>query len=85
MYGPSAKAIASSAPAGTGIAHQIANDSDEDLVYLSIGPHDPDEVCTYPDSGKVMVRSLKTVGQLEKLDYMAGEADRPKIFDMAKG
>lgn len=72
-------------PAGTGVAHQIANTSDEDLVYLSIGPHDPDEVCTYPDSGKVMVRSLSKVGFLEGTPYMEGELDRPRIFDMAEG
>lgn len=71
-----------SCPAGTGIAHQIANPYDEDLVYLGIGPNDPHEVCTYPDSGKVMVRSLKTVGWLKKDDYMAGEPEVPRIFDL---
>jgi uncharacterized cupin superfamily protein len=72
-----------SCPAGTGVAHQIANDTDEDLVYLAIGPHDPDEVCTYPDSGKVMVRSLRRVGWLENVAYMEGEPPRPRVFDMA--
>src|SRR5687768_16639409 len=48
-----------SCPAGTKTAHQIANPFDEDLVYLAIGPHDPDEICVYPDSGKVMVRALQ--------------------------
>jgi uncharacterized cupin superfamily protein len=73
-----------SCPAGTGIGHQIANTSDRELVYLAIGPHDPDEVCVYPDTGKVMVRSLKRVGWLEKTEYMAGELDPPKIFAMAE-
>jgi uncharacterized cupin superfamily protein len=71
-----------SCPAGTGIAHQIANTSTEELIYLAVGPHDPDEVCTYPDTGKVMVRSLQKVGWLEKVPYMEGELDRPKILDM---
>jgi len=71
-----------SCPAATGIAHQIANPYPEDLVYLAIGPNDPDEVCVYPDSGKVMVRSLKRVGWLEKVDYMAGEPDMPRIYDL---
>ncbi len=71
-------------PAGTGIAHQIANTSSADLVYLAMGPHDPDEVCVYPDTGKVFVRSLKRVGWLEKVDYMQGELDRPAIFEMAE-
>ena len=73
-----------SCPAGTGVAHQIANDSDRPLVYLSIGTHDPDEICTYPDSGKVMVRSLRRVGYLETADYLAGEPVVPRIFKPAE-
>ncbi|HEX6362954.1 MAG TPA: cupin domain-containing protein [Albitalea sp.] len=72
-------------PAGTGMAHQIANTSDdEDLVYLCIGPNDPHEVCTYPDSGKVLVRALKTVGRLQATDYMDGEHGEPRILAMAR-
>jgi uncharacterized cupin superfamily protein len=69
-------------PAGGESAHQIANPFDEDLVYLCVGRNDPHEVCTYPDTGKVMVRGLKTVGYLNKADYMAGEPERPRIFDL---
>jgi uncharacterized cupin superfamily protein len=69
-------------PAGTGIAHQLANPFEDDLTYLAIGPHDPDEVCLYPDNGKVMVRSLKRIGYLETVDYMEGEPDKPRIFDL---
>jgi uncharacterized cupin superfamily protein len=72
-----------SCPAGTGIAHQLANPYDEDLVYLGVGLNDPHEVCTYPDSGKVMVRSLKAVGRLSKTDYMDGEDVAPRILSMA--
>ena len=71
-----------SCPAGTGVAHQIANPHSEDLIYLAIGRHDPDEVCTYPDTGKVMVRSLQRVGQLADEPYFAGEPDRPKILGL---
>jgi uncharacterized cupin superfamily protein len=73
-----------SCPAGTGTAHQIANPFDEDLVYLAIGLNDPHEVCTYPDNGKVLVRSLKTIGFLHKADYMDGEPERPRIFDLIR-
>lgn len=73
-----------SCPAGTGVAHQIANPFDEDLVYLSIGLNDPHEVCVYPDTGKVMVRSLQRVGYLERTEYMAGEPDRPKVLDLIR-
>lgn len=72
-----------SCPAGTQVAHQIANTGGEDLVYLAIGTNDSNEVCVYPDSGKVMVRSLHRVGYLEKVDYMRGEPDPPKIFELA--
>src|SRR5262245_59248759 len=71
-----------SCPAGTGIAHQIANNSDDDLIYLAIGPHDPDEVCVYPDTGKIMVRRLGRFGWLENVDYHAGEPDVPRIFTL---
>ena len=71
-----------SCPAGTGKAHQLANPFAEELVYLAIGSHDPNEVCTYPDTGKVMVRSLQTVGRLEGTPYMDGEPDEPRIFDL---
>ncbi|UTH72888.1 cupin domain-containing protein [Chromobacterium sp. IIBBL 290-4] len=71
-----------SCPAGSGVAHQLANPFDEDLVYLGMGRNDPNEVCHYPDSGKVLVRSLGQVGYLEKAAYMDGEAELPKIFSM---
>lgn len=71
-----------SCPAGTGVAHQLANPFDEDLVYLGAGLNDGHEVCTYPDSGKVMVRSLQRIGLLEGKDYMHGEGPRPKLLDM---
>jgi len=73
-----------SCPAGTKVAHQIANPFDVDLVYLGIGANDPNEVCVYPDTGKILVRSLSTVGFLNRAEYMEGEAVRPKIFDLVK-
>ena len=69
-------------PAGTKIAHQIANPYTQDLEYLAIGSHDPHEVCGYPDTGKVFVRSEKVVGYLKAAEYMDGEPDRPKILDL---
>jgi uncharacterized cupin superfamily protein len=73
-----------SCPAGTGVAHQIANPYEEDLVYLGIGPNDPHEVCSYPDSGKVMVRGVQAIGFLEEAAYMAGEPTEPRILEMAR-
>ena len=74
-----------SCPAGTRVAHQIANPFDEPLVYLAIGPRHPDEICGYPDTGKVMVRSLQTVGRLARTDYMDGEPAKPTIFGLYAG
>lgn len=73
-----------SCPAGKQVGHQIVNTGTEDLVYLGIGANSPNEVCAYPDSGKVMVRALKTVGVLSKTEYMAGEPEPPIIIDMVK-
>ena len=38
---------------GPETAHQIINDSTEDLAYLSVSTMMPAEVCEYPDSRKV--------------------------------
>ena len=70
-------------PAGTGIAHQIGNPFDEDLVFLAIGVNHPDEVATYPDSGKVWVRRLDAVGTLVPRNYWDGEDERPRVTDPA--
>lgn len=38
---------------GPETAHQIINDSDADLAYLSVSTMYPAEVCEYPDSNKI--------------------------------
>lgn len=73
-----------SCPAGQGVAHQIANPFDEDVVYLSIGTNDPHEVCVYPDNGKVLVRGIRKIGRLSEAGYMDGEPDVPRIFSLLK-
>ena len=69
-------------PAGSLVAHQIANPYDEDLVYLGVGNNDPHEVCVYPDSGKVLVRGIHKVGFLREAPYMDCEPDPPRIFEL---
>lgn len=66
-----------SCPAGVGVAHQLANPFKEDLVYLAIGPNFDDEVCAYPDSGKVYVRGLGLMGFLDRAGVYHGEAGAP--------
>jgi uncharacterized cupin superfamily protein len=38
---------------GPETAHQIVNDSDGELAYLSVSTLRAAEVCEYPDSGKI--------------------------------
>ena len=38
---------------GPETAHQIINDSDAELAYISVSTMMPAEVCEYPDSGKI--------------------------------
>lgn len=73
-----------SCPAGTQVAHQIANPFDQDLIYLAIGPFDLHEVCVYPDSNKVVVRGITQRGRIEAMEYFEEEPEPPKIFELAK-
>ena len=61
---------------GPETAHQIVNDSDSDLCYLSISTMMPAEVCEYPDSRKIGAfgggfRHMTQVG--DHLDYWTDE------------
>jgi uncharacterized cupin superfamily protein len=61
---------------GPETAHQIINDSDAELAYLSISTMMPAEVCEYPDSGKIgayggEVRHLTRADAA--VDYWLGE------------
>lgn len=38
---------------GPETAHQLINDSDAELAYISVSTMCPAEVCEYPDSGKI--------------------------------
>ena len=62
---------------GAETAHQIVNDSDADLAYLSISTQMPAEVCEYPDSKKIGayadgVRHMTAADA--DVDYWTGEA-----------
>ncbi|MET0936225.1 MAG: cupin domain-containing protein [Luteibacter sp.] len=68
-----------SCPADTGIAHQIANpatpEAKGDLVYLAIGAEPPADVCTYPDSGALVVDGLGRHGFLREAGYYEGQPE----------
>jgi uncharacterized cupin superfamily protein len=68
-------------PAGQRAGHCLVNESDAPFRFLMIGDHEPNEVCVYPDSAKVMVRGLDRAifRDAERLDYWNGErAEEPK-------
>lgn len=62
---------------GPETAHQLINDSSEELAYLSISTMRPVEVCEYPDSNKIAayagdLRHMTRAG--DAVDYWVGEA-----------
>lgn len=61
---------------GPETAHQIVNDSDAELTYLSVSTMLPSEVCEYPDSNKIGafadgLRHMARAG--DSVDYWTGE------------
>ena len=61
---------------GPETAHQIVNDSDAPLAYLSISTMMPTEVCEYPDSKKIGAfgKDFRHMTHTEHhLDYWTGE------------
>ena len=67
-------------PAGQRAGHCLVNESDAPFRYIVIGDHEPNDVCVYPDSNKVLVRALDRAIFRDgaRLDYWDGErADEP--------
>jgi uncharacterized cupin superfamily protein len=70
-------------PVGPETAHQMINNSDAPLVYLSLSTNHKAEVCGYPDSNKLLALGgdlkqpwIKQVNRIgEGLDYWDGEPD----------
>jgi uncharacterized cupin superfamily protein len=61
---------------GPETAHQIVNDSQEELAYLSISTMKPAEVCEYPDSKKIGAYGgglRHMTGSDANVDYWDGE------------
>jgi uncharacterized cupin superfamily protein len=62
---------------GPETAHQIVNDSQDDLAYLSISTNMPAEVCEYPDSRKIGVfaKDVRHMTHADAhVDYWTGES-----------
>lgn len=67
-------------PAGERAAHCLINETDAPFRFIMIGTHDPNEVCVYPDSNKIMIRGLDRaiLRDENRLDYFDGEkSDEP--------
>ncbi len=65
---------------GPETAHQLVNDSDAELAYISVSTMMPAEVCEYPDSGKVGAfggagesRLRHMTKAASRVDYWEGE------------
>ncbi|MCA9537398.1 MAG: cupin domain-containing protein [Myxococcales bacterium] len=58
-------------PAGRAEGHCLVNETDAPCRYLVIGDNDPNEVCVYPDSNKVMVGALRRAGLKRIFDAAA--------------
>jgi uncharacterized cupin superfamily protein len=59
-------------PPGTGVAHSFIA-GDEGLEYLGWGTREPNDICYYPDSGKVFLCGVGVIGRIEPADYWDGE------------
>jgi uncharacterized cupin superfamily protein len=60
-------------PPGTGVAHSFVA-GDQGLELLGWGTTEPNDICFYPDSGKVFLCGVGVIGRLEPADYWDGEA-----------
>jgi uncharacterized cupin superfamily protein len=60
---------------GPDTAHQIINDSEAPLAYISVSTIKPAEVCEYPDSGKVGAFGGEGASRIRHLTEMSAAVD----------
>ena len=70
-------------PAAERAGHCLINESDKPFRFLMIGDRAENEVCVYPDSGKIMIYNLgrQIVREGERLDYWDGEKTDEAVRD----
>ena len=67
-------------PAGQKVGHCLVNEGDAVCRYLVIGERNPNEVCVYTDSNKVMVRALgELYDKAATRRYFDGEDTGPAV------
>ena len=62
-------------PAGQKAGHCLINETVEPFRFIMIGERNPNEVCVYPDSGRVAVDALGEGYRVTEMDYWEGEED----------
>ncbi len=60
-----------SRPAGTGVAHALRAGADG-LTYLAYGTRDPNDMCFYPQSGRVSLRGLGIALRSPEIEHLPG-------------
>lgn len=60
---------------GADTAHQIINDSDAELAYISVSTMMPAEVCEYPDSKKIGAYGLSGPARVRHLTMADAKVD----------
>jgi uncharacterized cupin superfamily protein len=59
-------------PPGTGVAHRLRG-GDDGMTFVAWGTREPNDICWYPRSQKMMWRGVRVIGRIEQLDYWDGE------------
>ncbi len=60
-----------SRPAGTGVAHALRA-GEQGLTYLAFGTREPNDMCFYPQSGRVSLRGLGIALRSPEIDHLPG-------------
>jgi uncharacterized cupin superfamily protein len=60
-----------SRPAGTGMAHAF-HAGGQGLTYLAFGTREPNDMCFYPQTGRVSLRGLGIALRSPEIDYLPG-------------
>jgi uncharacterized cupin superfamily protein len=60
-----------SRPAGSGVAHAI-RPGGQGITYLAYGTREPNDMCFYPQSGRVSLRGLGIALRSPEIDYLPG-------------
>jgi uncharacterized cupin superfamily protein len=59
-------------PPGTGVAHSFRG-GPGGMTLLAYGTREPNDICYYPRTNKVILRGVGVVGRIEQLDLWEGE------------